>query len=84
MRIKMKALASGPAGVFLEGHIYSSPDDLSNEQAQAWVDGGYAEDLSAVRVPVELIEEADETLETADAPVEPIEEAVKPRARKKS
>lgn len=82
MNIKMKALAAGPNGVLLEGQTYSSPNELSDEQAQALVDGGYAVEIQSKFI-VEAADPKDEILETADAPVEPIEKAVKPRVKKK-
>lgn len=69
----MKALATGPGGNFLPGSVYASPHDLSDEQARAFVDGGYAEEVAekAAVMP-------EEQIETADAPAEPVETAVPP------
>lgn len=72
MKIRMKALATGPGGNFLPGLIYASPHDLSEEQARAFVDGGYAEDVAKKAVMPE------EQIETADAPAKPVETAVPP------
>ncbi|MDL1909704.1 hypothetical protein FBQ81_03270 [Chloroflexi bacterium CFX6] len=69
MKIRMKALASGPAGNYLAGHVYASPHDLSEEQARAFVDGGYAEEIAEKAFGAEQ-------MKTADAPAEPIETAV--------
>lgn len=69
MKIRMKSLASGPAGNYLPGSTYASPHDLSSEQARAFVEGGYAEEIAEQALPAEQIE-------TAAAPVEPIEAAV--------
>lgn len=76
MKIKMKTLAAGPAGVFLENQVYTSPQDLSDEFATALVAGGYAEQLSALPAPVE-----EAVVETADAPAEVVEAAVPVRPR---
>lgn len=46
MQIKMRTLAAGSAGVFKPGSIYSVPLDLTEEMAQAFVDGGYAENVT--------------------------------------
>ena len=36
-------MAAGPFGTFLEGHVYSTPNDLAEEQAQTFVEAGAAE-----------------------------------------
>lgn len=81
MKIKMTTLAAGPAGVLRDGEVY----DLPEVEAQALIDGGYAEAVAESAEPV--VEEAAsldaEVLETADVPVAPVETAVKPRPRKK-
>lgn len=69
MKIKMKTLAAGPDGVFLEGKTYVSPNDLSDEKAKALVDGEYAV----------IHAEKPQAVETADAPVEEVEQAVETR-----
>ena len=76
MKIKMKALAAGPDGVFLAGGTYATPHDLTDAKAQALVDGGYAE-VVAESTP-------QPTVETADLHVENVEQAVQPRARSRS
>lgn len=82
MLIKMKTLAAGPAGVLQEGKTYRTPEDLSEEFARALIAGNYAEAVAP------SVAEADdvraEVVETADAPLELPEQAVKPRTRKKS
>lgn len=70
MRIKMKTNAAGPLGNFKEGEIYEAPLQISLEQASAFVAGGYAVNISPVRVdpvvkPVEVA--AIQPTETATA-----------------
>jgi hypothetical protein len=76
MKIRMRTLASGPAGNYLAGHEYTSPHDLSEEQARSFVDGGYAEEVTQKAMLPDQIE-------TADAPTEPIEMAVQTAPKSK-
>lgn len=57
LRIRMKATAAGPAGNFQSGKEYSAPGNMSVEQAQAFLAGGYAELVAA---PVVVLDPADE------------------------
>lgn len=73
MKIRMRTLAAGPLGTFLDGHAYSTPTDLSEEQAHAFVEAGAAEVVAAETViEVEAVQ-ADE-----------VEQAVAPRPRGRS
>jgi hypothetical protein len=42
MQIKMNASAAGPDGSFQEGHVYDVPNQISQEQADSFIRGGYA------------------------------------------
>lgn len=77
MRIRMLSLAAGPNGTYLPGWVYSTPHDVSEEQARAFVKGGYAEELIPQAVHPE------KQIETADAPAEAVETAVPAAPRKR-
>jgi hypothetical protein len=81
MQIIMKALAAGPAGVLQEGKTYRTPEDLSEEFALALIAGHYAEEVAPSVAMADDVRA--EVVETAAAPLELPEQAVKPRARKK-
>ena len=85
MKIKMITLYAGPDGVMEAGHIYY----VSSELGQQLVTGHYAlilvDDPAPAAIPPSpspIRERGDDGIETADVPVEPIEKAVKPRAKK--
>ena len=87
MKIKMKTLYAGPAGVMEAGKTYLVNPDVG----LALVQSKFAEEISsplsveAEAVPAEsAVSQPDEVIETADAPVEPVEQAVRPRARRRS
>lgn len=77
MKIRMRSLAAGATGVFREGTVYTSPGDLSDAQAQQFVEAGYAvivAESPAATPPAE-------SLETATPPAES-EQAIKSRPPK--
>lgn len=69
MKIRMIRVASGPAGVFVAGQVYTAPEQLTVALAKAFVATGAAIDLAAP--------------ETATAP-SATEKAVQPKATKRS
>lgn len=43
MRIRMKARAAGPRGVYFPGAVVRVPEDVDETTATAWLNGGFAE-----------------------------------------
>ena len=87
MKIKMKTLYAGPAGVMEAGNTYLVNLDVG----LALVQSKFAEEIGsplsveAEAVPAEaVVSQPDEVIETADAPVEPVEQAVRPRAKRRA
>jgi len=87
MKIKMKTLYAGPAGVMEAGKTYL----VNPNVGLALVQGKFAEEIDsplyveADAVPAQaVVFQPDEVIETADAPVEPVEQAIKPRVRRRS
>ena len=49
MKIKMNVTAAGPKGVYPEGQVV----DVDDEDAEAFIEGGYAEEVRVLPVPQE-------------------------------
>jgi hypothetical protein len=83
MKIRMKSLCAGPSGVMIAGQEY----DVSNEQAEELIRGGYAVRVGgvpavAIETPKAVEHAVTPVIETAVLP-EPENAMVKKPARRK-
>lgn len=63
MKVKLLTLMSGPEGIFHPGAVVDFPE----EKAQALIEGGFAELVLAPKKPVETVETATESDNSADS-----------------